>query len=162
VGTFKDSFGRDWLLTINVPVMKRVQDRTGYHLGKLFNDECKLLQEVTSDAIIFGSVLFAMVEPQAKSANVEEESFLESLNADTIEAAGDALLVAVQDFSPSRTRPLIAALRNKGQELAMLSNAGMAQAVSKIEAMTATEILKPISTSDVSASPESSESIPAN
>ncbi len=158
---FKDSAGREWSLAINVPVMKRVQERTGVHLGKLFNDDCKLLQEVTSDAITFGAVLHAMIEPQAKAAGVDEDSFLEALDADAIESAGDALLAAVQDFSPSRMRPLIAALRTKGQELATLAGAGMAEAATKIEAMQPTMILNSISTSNVSASPVSSESIPA-
>lgn len=159
---FKDSEGREWLLTINVPVMKRVQDRTGFHLGKLFNDDCKILQEITGDVITFGSVLYAMVEPQAKAANVSEDAFLESLSADAIDAAGDALLEAVQDFSPSRTRPLIAALRNKGREVIGLTNEGMAEAVGKINAMNPAMILNSISTSNVSAPLASSESIPAN
>ena len=157
---FKDSTGREWVLTINVPVMKRVQDRTGYHLGKLFNDDCKILQEITSDAIIFSGVLYAMVAPQA--AGLGEDDFLEALDADAIAAAGDALLEAVQDFSPSRTRPLIAALRNKGQQVLSLTNQGMAEAVEKINEMNPAKILNSISTSNVSAPLASSESIPAN
>ena len=157
---FKDSSGREWVLTINVPVMKRVQDRTGYHLGKLFNDDCKILQEITSDAIIFSGVLYAMVAPQA--AGLGEDDFLEALDADAIAAAGDALLEAVQDFSPSRTRPLIAALRNKGQQVLSLTNQGMAEAVEKINEMNPAKILNSISTSNVSAPLASSESIPAN
>ena len=157
---FKDSAGREWVLTINVPVMKRVQDRTGYHLGKLFNDDCKILQEITSDAIIFSGVLYAMVAPQA--AGLGEDDFLEALDADAIAAAGDALLEAVQDFFPSRTRPLIAALRNKGQQVLSLTNQGMAEAVEKINEMNPAKILNSISTSNVSAPLASSESIPAN
>lgn len=159
---FKDSGGREWSLAINVPVMKRVQDRTGYHLGKLFNDDCKILNEITSDAITFGAVLFAMVEPQAVAANVSEDAFLESLSADAIDAAGDALLEAVQDFSPSRTRPLIAALRNKGREVLILTNAGMAEAVKTVDAMNPTTILNSISTPIASEPLASSESIPAS
>jgi hypothetical protein len=162
VAKFKDSAGREWVLTINVPVMKRVQDRTGYHLGKLFNDDCKILQEITSDAIIFAGVLYAMVVPQATAVNVSEDAFLESLNADAIAAAGDALLEAVQDFSPSRTRPLIAALRNKGQQVLSLTNEGMAEAVGKIDAMNPAMILNSISTSNVSEPRASLESIPVN
>ncbi len=157
---FKDSTGREWVLTINVPVMKRVQDRTGYHLGKLFNDDCKILQEITSDAIIFAGVLYAMVAPQA--GGLAEDDFLEALDADAIAAAGDALLEAVQDFSPSRTRPLIAALRNKGQQVLSLTNEGMQEAVGKIDAMNPAMILSSISTLNVSAPLASSESIPAN
>ena len=157
---FKDSTGREWVLTINVPVMKRVQDRTGYHLGKLFNDDCKILQEITSDAIIFAGVLYAMVAPQA--AGLVEDDFLMALDADAIASAGDALLEAVQDFSPSRTRPLIAALRNKGQQVLSLTNEGMQEAVGKIDAMNPAMILNSISTSNVSAPLASSESIPAN
>ena len=157
---FKDSTGREWVLTINVPVMKRVQDRTGYHLGKLFNDDCKILQEITSDAIIFAGVLYAMVAPQA--AGLVEDDFLMALDADAIASAGDALLEAVQDFSPSRTRPLIAALRNKGQQVLSLTNEGMQEAVGKIDAMNPAMILNSISTSNVSAPLASSESIPVN
>jgi hypothetical protein len=160
VAKFKDSTGREWVLTINVPVMKRVQDRTGYHLGKLFNDDCKILQEITSDAIIFAGVLYAMVAPQA--AGLVEDDFLMALDADAIASAGDALLEAVQDFSPSRTRPLIAALRNKGQQVLSLTNEGMQEAVGKIDAMNPAMILNSISTSNVSAPLASSESIPVN
>jgi len=160
VAKFKDSTGKEWVLTINVPVMKRVQDRTGYHLGKLFNDDCKILQEITSDAIIFSGVLYAMVAPQA--GGLAEDDFLMALDADAIASAGDALLEAVQDFSPSRTRPLIAALRNKGQQVLSLTNEGMQEAVGKIDAMNPATILNSISTSNVSAPLASSESIPAN
>ena len=97
-----------------------------------------------------------------QAGGLAEDDFLMALDADAIAAAGDALLEAVQDFSPSRTRPLIAALRNKGQQVLSLTNEGMAEAVGKIDAMNPAMILNSISTSNVSAPLASSESIPVN
>jgi hypothetical protein len=162
VARFTDNAGRIWELAINVPVMKRVQDRTGFHLGKLLNDECAVLKEVTGDPINFCAVLFVMVEPQAKAAGIDDEAFGAALAGDAADAASDAFLKAIEDFCPSRTRPLIAALRAKGRELDDLMTAAIPEGVKAIQAMSTTTILNSISTPSASAPRASSEYTPAN
>jgi hypothetical protein len=162
VATFKDSTGRDWELAINVPVMKRVQARTGHHLGKLLNDDCKLLGEITEDPVEFVNVLYAMCESQCKVAGVSEEQFGEGLAGDAMDAASNAFLKAIEDFCPSRTRPLIAALIVKGQEVTGLMNQGTADAVSKIQGIDPRTILNSISAPNAGSAPGSLESFPAN
>ena len=162
MATFKDSAGREWELTINVPVMKRVQARTGYHLGKLLNDDCKLLGEITGDPVEFVNVLYAMCESQCKVAGVSDEQFGESMAGDAMDAASNAFLKAIEDFCPSRTRPLIAALRTKGQEVAGLMEAGTAAAVSKIQGIDPRTILNSISLPNVGSVPGSLEYTPVN
>lgn len=159
---FKDADGCEWDLVINVPVMKRVQARTGHHLGKLLNDDCKLLGEITGDPVEFANVLYAMCESQCKVAGVSEEQFGEGLAGDAFDAASNAFLKAIEDFCPSRTRPLIAALRVKGQEVAGLMNQGASEAVAKIQAMDAKVILNSISTPSVGNVPGSLASIQVN
>lgn len=163
MATFCDSKGREWVIAFTVPVMKRVKDRTEIHLGHLLNDECRLLKEVTGDVITFADVLFLMVQNQAEAASVTDTEFGESLAGDAFEAAVDAFMQALQDFSPSRTRPLIQALRNKGAELLTALEPTISRAIQAVNAMTPEQMMDALTFSKNATAPlASSESTPAS
>lgn len=142
MATFKDSTGQEWRLEFSVPVMKRVKERTGYHLGRLLDNECALLTEITGDIITFVDVLWAMVEGQAATAGVTDQQFGERITGDVFAAAEGSFWEALKDFSPSRTRPLIAALMTKGREVQAALEPRISQALEAIERMTAEEMIQ--------------------
>jgi hypothetical protein len=143
-------------LKIDVPTMARVKSQTGYHLGHVLNDDCKMLKEITEDPLTFCGVLHAMV------GKGSFEEFAAGMDGDSLEAAAQEFIGAIRDFCPSRTRPLFTALMNKGQEVMELMGQKMGDAITKVEAINAASILNSISTPNVSDAPALSESPLAN
>lgn len=150
---FKDTEGREWVLTLDVQLIKDVAQRSGVRIHKLLADDAKGLQELLSDPIAFVDTLYLIVEDQAKAKGLTPEDFGRGLAGDPLEAAAVAFMEALADFSPSRQRKLIQSLMAKGNEVA---DKVIELARKKIDALDpATLFSSPMN------SPGSSESIPA-
>lgn len=104
---FKDTEGRTWRLSIVVGDLKRCRESVGVELGKLVGDKLTGLMELVEDPEKFVGVLWVLIEKQAKEKSVTPEMFGESLGGDALEAAVDAFVGALADFSPSASRKLL-------------------------------------------------------
>ena len=139
MNTFRDNAGREWAVSIHVLAIERVQDKTGVKIGALIRDGLAGLLELADDPVKFVRVLWVLVEEQAAALSVAPEQFGRAMGGDALEAAFDAFVNALADFSPSRLRSLIRGLTAKTSPTAD----------------------QPTSSSSVTNSPASSESIPA-
>ncbi|MEX2188443.1 MAG: hypothetical protein WD875_16665, partial [Pirellulales bacterium] len=101
---FKDTNGREWLVTLNVAQVKRVRERLRINLADL--QEGDLLSRL-ADPVTLVDVLFVLVQPQADEINVSDEQFAAGLGGDTLTAASTALLEALCDFFPEPQRTLL-------------------------------------------------------
>ncbi len=151
MASFKDNSKREWLLSIDVFLLERVETATAVKIGKLFEDNAAGLVELLGEPVKFVRVLWLLVEDEAKAKSVTPEQFGRALAGDALEEAASAFVDAVADFSPSRPRRLIRQMVSAGKEVAERLTE---RALKTIE----TEKAKYFSS--VTNSPESSESMP--
>lgn len=104
MASFKDTEGREWLVTLNTAQVKRVKQRLGINLAD--PQESDVLHKL-ADAITLVDVLYVLVEKQAKERSVSDESFGEALGGDTLESASTAILEALCDFFPRARRMMM-------------------------------------------------------
>ena len=98
---FKDNSDRTWKLAVSVGAVGRVREATEVLLPALFDDNCKLLAELSADVVKLVTVIFCLCEKQAEAAGVSPEDFADALWGDALGAAGEALLRATADFFTS-------------------------------------------------------------
>jgi hypothetical protein len=151
VATFRDRHNREWVLDLDVYGVEQIHKRTEVRIDQLIANKAAGLEELMSDPVKFVRVLWVLVEEQAERAGVTPEQFGRSLAGDSLEAAADAFLEALQLFSPRRLRTMLKAMTAKGAEIA---DAQMKTALAAIEK------LGPQSSTSVTTAPPSSASTP--
>lgn len=96
--------GREWLVSIDAPKIRRVREACKVDLG---SRKAEQFEQLTGDAVLAGEVLWQLCRSQAESVGMTEEAFQSMLSGDDGEAAGTALIEAIIDFFPSRQRTLL-------------------------------------------------------
>lgn len=112
---FKDENGQPWKIAINIGTVKAVRALTGVDLvdikdGTLFN-------ELGTDPVKLGDVLWVLCMDEAKERGVDELAFAKALAGDALAAASDAMLEELIDFFPRPQRELLRKALNKGREV---------------------------------------------
>ena len=128
---FIDAADRAWDLTLTSGDMRRVKSALGLYLPDMVKDQT-VLAKLTNDMELLAETLLLCTQRQRESQGVDNDAFLDALNGDTIEAATNALVLAVIDFfPPAQRRPLKAgwAATQRGM------NAASDEATAKIEAI---------------------------
>lgn len=114
--TFKDKTGREWVLELDVPAIKRLESRVaGFKIDGLLTEAGVFA--LFEDAPRFVDALWVLVERQAADAGVGQEQFAEALPGHVLDAAGVAFVGALVAFTPSHRRRAVAALVAKIPEL---------------------------------------------
>lgn len=133
---FADSSGTKWLISIEPAANKRVIAMCGLDLfGVGMGDVLRRLMDEPATVL---DVIYAACKPQADAAGVSIDDFYR-LAAPEIDAAQDALLEAIVDFFPRRTREILrTALRKSGEAM----DAATPDVMAAIEARSAEAIAK--------------------
>lgn len=134
--TFIDGEGREWRIDLNITLAREVKQATQVDLLK-FGD-AKTLQLLEDDEK-FVAVLWCLLESQAQSAGVDEESFGRGLGGDSLEQALSALEVALINFSRPSRRPVMRALLERAKES---TQATIAAAVETINGAKTTQAIE--------------------
>lgn len=92
---FKDAREREWEITLTTGMLGKLRRDANFTLTKV--GAAKQLTELMDDPMMFGAVLWVLIEDQAKG-KVEPEDFAMALDGDTIERATDAFMGACVDF----------------------------------------------------------------
>lgn len=103
--TFTDTAGGTWRVRLTLGLLGRIRRELGFNLGKILADPQLLAQfetEVLGDPETFGSIVWLLVEDQAKAAGVDQEAFYAAFDGDTVIAASAAIVGAVSDFTRPR------------------------------------------------------------
>lgn len=108
---FKDKLNRQWDLTINVGVVRRVRKEVDVDLGTLFDTES--LNALVKDVCKFSDAIFAIVRPQAESFGVSQEDFDGMFDGDLGGAIEAAFYRALVNFFPPEKRPAAGRLLDK-------------------------------------------------
>lgn len=111
--------GREWLVTIDGPKIKRVRESLNVDLGAR---DCKQFDALTSDPVLAGDVLCELLRKDIDAAGIGQDVFLGYLTGDEGEAAGNALIEAIIDFFPSRQRSLLREMLAKNQSVMMAAD----------------------------------------
>lgn len=125
---FKDSEGREWQVSITVSAVKRVREIVGFDL--VAATEGQQLAELAQDPVRIVDVVYALCKPQADERGVKDEAFGEAMAGDAIDAAVEALLEELVNFSPSRRRPLLVKVLEKTSRL---EAAALAKAAARLD-----------------------------
>lgn len=99
--SFIDREKRAWNIALDVGTIKRVRAEANIDLLAAASD-AKLIQQLSSDAVLLVDVLYVVCRPQCEASNISAESFGRGLAGDAIEHAATALLEELVDFFPSR------------------------------------------------------------
>jgi hypothetical protein len=97
------SGGREWLLSLDAPKVQAVRDECNVNLAVSGSEEFDL-REIAQDPVKLPYVLWVLCRKQAEAAGLNQEQFVEQIIGDVTEDAGIALVDAIVDFIPSRTR----------------------------------------------------------
>lgn len=155
--TFKDTEARDWTVTINVDVIKRVRGLMDVNLLTVLENKYDLLRKLSSDPILLVDVLYCLCKPQADERKITDVQFGQSMSGDSIWNGFNALIDELMDFFPDpRQRTILKELIEK-----MRSATGILMEHGKnvVEGINPSDVLKTLKNSSGN-SPESSASTP--
>lgn len=115
--TFTDSKNQSWTLSLNAPLVRKIQQATGINLTDLKSDP---FERLAMDPLTLADVIWILCETQAKDAGLSAEEFLTQI-APNIDDAVAALEASVTNFFPASKRSLLLSLRS--QNATMTENA---------------------------------------
>lgn len=176
MATFTDTLDRNWEIRLDAPSILKIRGDCdpAFMLGDSSEDNTATrLQE---DPVLLCRVIYLLCQKQCVQRQVSEEDFYLGVIGEAIDAATDALIGAMRDFSPRWKRELLAAaterqttIRQKAVERALaklndpdLENQILDQLDQKLNEAIAAVLSKPRTTAPSSAtsSPDSSASTP--
>lgn len=100
--TFEDSIGRQWNLALNLNNLDVIRQQLRIDLNKI-RDGRELI-ELQADIAKLGAIAWAICEPSAKEQGVDRKSFLEALDGAALDRVADALVEAVIQVAPKKSR----------------------------------------------------------
>jgi len=116
---FTDLKGREWKVSLNGWTLKAVNDGCNVLLTKLVDDKCSILAAIHEDPLLLVTILWYMVEDQAKEQDVTQKDFAMALAGDVIYNAKSCLIEETIDFfEDPATRRNVAMIVNRTKELA--------------------------------------------
>ena len=127
--TFIDKKNRKWELELNVGSARRVKDETGVNMLNLLSLESngrastEPLEKLIDDPFALVNVLYALCRKQAEKENISDEDFAEIFDADVIEAATNALIEEIINFSPAAKRKALTKFYQTAQRIAAAKEA---------------------------------------
>ena len=114
---FTDSVGREWKIEINIASIRRVRDLLGVDLMQSLDG--KFLQELSKDIIKMVDIIYVLIKPQADSLKPKllDTGFGAGLDGDAVDAAVNAFLDELVNFSPKQKRTLLQTVLKKVRNL---------------------------------------------
>ena len=99
MASFRDSKGREWTIELTVGSLLEVRERTELDLPKLMRSEESLCDFLFGDAKQPVKALWVLCVEQANERNINERAFYKLFDGAVLEAATEALLKSVANFS---------------------------------------------------------------
>lgn len=95
---FRDSTGREWVLSITYGASRALKAQAGCDLAAVANDGERLAAVLFGDPDQLVRVLWVLIREQAGAAGVAEGQFFDALSPEAMDGAADALMEAIADF----------------------------------------------------------------
>jgi len=108
--TFRDNKDREWDIAIDAPMAMKI--RADCDPKFLLNDnaEDNTYTRLATDPVLLCRVVYLLCEKQRKEREVSEESFYMEVMGKAIDRATEAMLAAIINFTPARTREILQAV----------------------------------------------------
>ena len=97
---FTDCKGREWTVAITVADLGRVRTDAKFDLGSALKSSEGFADLLFAEPEKLVTILWVLVESEAKGRNVSPEEFAAGFDGPTVEAGAEALAEAVLDFFP--------------------------------------------------------------
>lgn len=101
--SFKDTEQRSWDVRFSINQQRKTRSRCGVSVTRLLTEET--LRELYADEDKMLDLLWSVVEDQATTRNLDADAFFSAMDADTLEAAFDAIFDAAIESLPQKKRP---------------------------------------------------------
>mgnify|MGYP007067569099 CR=1 FL=1 len=116
--SFKDKTGRSWDIELNVGAARKLKSRCGLDFDHIITfdrgnrpRDVSALEKLAEDSLLLFEVIFVLCQKQIAEAGLDEDAFAELFDGDTIEAATEALLDEIVNFSRPAQRKVLLQLR---------------------------------------------------
>ena len=123
---FMDKRGRRWDVSLSLGGARRIDASDFSELTakkfSILRPDKDLLMEILTDTPLLFAMIWALVQPQAAAAGVDEASFLDGLDGPAIAGGREAFWGAVADFFPEHATALLTLLsqyRKAGRRIAL-------------------------------------------
>jgi hypothetical protein len=114
--TFTDNAGRAWCIEVNVGAIKRVRDLAKVDLANFDAKSPDYVFAKLADPVALVDSLWVLCSDQANRIGVGQDAFAASLGGDALEAAHEAVLECLADFSPGPRRAAMRAMMKNMRE----------------------------------------------
>ena len=121
--SFTDKTGESWDLDLNIGAAMRLKSRLDIDIENAVTfdksnnpEDVSLLERIAEDSILLFNVIFILCVKQVQDRKLTQEQFAERFTGDTIEAATDALLDEIVNFSRPAKRIVLQRLRQISKE----------------------------------------------
>lgn len=158
MGMFKDNSGQSWLCPVNISSIERAKEVAGVnlcdvHLGPLYG-------RLANDDVLLMKVLSGLCKPEIDQRGITVERFYELIQGEPLDTARDEISKGLISFFRPSLRTRMQALIDREEVIRKAEEKAAREMIAELRKQvdgTATE-----SSSTVTDSPESSESIQAN
>lgn len=106
MGAFKTTDGATWTVSVNVGTVKRVREATAVDLLSIVSDG-NTIAGLFSDYVKLAEVVAAVIAPDLKAAGKSVDDFLSVIDGPVMEAATEALLREIANFSREPQKTLL-------------------------------------------------------
>ena len=131
--SFKDKSGKAWSFDLNIASWRRVKSETGIDLADLTPSDGKTMLDKLADPVTLMEVLYVLCVPASERQNIKGEDFMSGMSMQTVEAAADALLEEIANFSLPATRNLLMRLLKSSKKFVEKRNEQLEQALASQE-----------------------------
>lgn len=98
--------------------MRRIRNLVdGFDLMGVIDKDGATLDRLAGDPVLLADVLYAICKPEADQAGISADQFGEALAGDALDLGAKALLEAVANFSPGRTRTILTRVLREAETL---------------------------------------------
>ena len=115
---FTDLDGREWKVSLNGWTLQVVKDGCNVLLTKLVEDNCHVLAAIHEDPLLLVSILWYMIEDQAKDQGVSQKDFAMGMAGDVLFNAKSCLIEeTISFFDDPATRRNVQQIVDRTREL---------------------------------------------
>ena len=116
--SFTDNRGEAWDIELNIGAAIRIKSRLEIDVENLVKfgpgnqpEDVSTLEKIASDSILLFNIIYTLCENQVKERKLTQEDFAARFDGNAIEAATDALLDEIVNFSRPAKRKVLSKLR---------------------------------------------------
>jgi hypothetical protein len=114
---FKDNLDREWEIRLDAPTILKI--RAEFDSKFMLHDsrEDNTYKRLHEDPVLLCSVIHFICQSQMKATNVTDDDFFENVIGNAIDRATEAMLEAILNFTPLRTRELLREVTARSADL---------------------------------------------